>query len=230
MNDALTLTLSDIAINWPGATRILGRLGLDFCCGGRRTLAAACQDAGLDLRLVLDDLSVGRAQPTVDLTRWTTAPLADLIDHLTGTVHARLRDDLPELARLAAAVDRAHAAHPAYSAALTPLLTDLAAELLEHLDVEERVLFPQILAAATADQTTGASGAVVRGLEDDHQRAGAALAQLRVLTHDFTAPADACPTWRALLSELARFAQELTEHVHLENNVLFPRALCECGH
>ncbi len=222
MNDTRTLTLSDIAIQWPGATRIFGRLGLDFCCGGRRTLDAACREAGLDARAVLVDLAAGRDRATDDLTRWATAPLADLVAHLAGVVHARMRDDLPELVRLAAAVDRAHGRHARYSAEVTPLLAELTADLLEHLDVEENTLFPQVLAAHAA-----ASGATIRGLEDDHQRAGAALARLRVLTHAFTPPADACPTWRALMSELARFAQELTEHVHLENNVLFPRALCE---
>ena len=222
MNEALTLTLGDIAIQWPGATRIFGRLGLDFCCGGRRTLDAACREVGLDARIVLDDLAAGRGSPTGDLTRWSTAPLADLVAHLTDVVHARLRDDLPELARLAAAVDRAHGQHPRFSAEVTPILTDLTVELLEHMEVEESVLFPQVL-AANADSC----GATVRGLEDDHQRAGAALTRLRELTANFTPPADGCPTWRALMSELARFAQELTEHVHLENNVLFPRALCE---
>ena len=225
MLDTSTITLSDIAIQWPGATRIFGRLGLDFCCGGRRTLDAACREAGLETHAVLADLTAGQG-PSVadDLTRWTAAPLADLVAHLSGVVHPRLRDDLPELVRLAAAVDRAHAQHAGYSAEVTPILVDLTAELLEHLEIEENILFPQVL-AAHAD----ASGATVRGLEDDHQRAGAALARLRELTHAFTAPADACPTWRALMSELARFAQELTEHVHLENNVLFPRALCERG-
>jgi regulator of cell morphogenesis and NO signaling len=225
MNDTLTLSLSDIAVQWPGATRILGRLGLDFCCGGRRTLAAACDEAGLDARAVLADLDAGRGRADGDdLTRWTQAPLADLVAHLVGVVHPRLRDDLPELVRLAAAVDRAHAQHPRYRAEVTPLLVDLMAELLDHLEVEENTLFPQLLTARAA-----ATGATIRGLEDDHQRAGAVLFRLRDLTHGFTPPADACPTWRALLSELARFAQELTEHVHLENNVLFPRALCERG-
>jgi regulator of cell morphogenesis and NO signaling len=225
MNDTLTLMLSDIAIQWPGATRVFGRLGLDFCCGGRRTLEAACREAGLDARAVLEDLTAGRDRTTGDdLTRWATAPLDHLVAHLTGVVHPRLRDDLPELMRLAAAVDRAHGQHPRYSAEVTPLLADLTADLFEHLEVEENTLFPQVLAAHAA-----ASGATIRGLEDDHQRAGAALARLRELTNAFTAPADACPTWRALMSELARFAQELTEHVHLENNVLFPRALCERG-
>jgi regulator of cell morphogenesis and NO signaling len=225
MDDVTTLTLSDIAVQCPGATRIFGRLGLDFCCGGRRTLDAACREAGLDADAVVADLTAGRGRPvTDDLTRWTSAPLADLAKHLAGVVHPRLRDDLPELVRLATAVDHAHAQHAGYSAEVTPILVDLTAELLEHLEVEENVLFPQVL-ASRAD----ASGATVRGLEDDHQRAGAALARLRVLTHNFTPPPDACPTWRALMNELARFTQELTEHVHLENNVLFPRALCERG-
>jgi regulator of cell morphogenesis and NO signaling len=224
MNNTLTLSLSDIAIQWPGATRVFGRLGLDFCCGGRRTLAAACQEAGLESSAVLDDLSAGRDHAAGDLTRWATAPLADLVAHLTGVVHARLRDDLPELVRLSAAVDRAHGQHASYSAAVTPLLVDLTADLLEHLEVEEATLFPQLLTAHAAG-----SGATIRGLEDDHQRVGVVLFHLRDLTHAFTPPPDACPTWQALMAELARFAQELTEHVHLENNVLFPRALCECG-
>jgi regulator of cell morphogenesis and NO signaling len=223
MNDTLTLSLSDIAIQWPGATRVFGRLGLDFCCGGRRTLAAACLEAGLEARAVLETLAAGRDHAAGDLTRWAAAPLADLVAHLTGVVHARLRDDLPELVRLSTAVDRAHAQHAGYAAAVTPLLVDLSADLLEHLEVEESTLFPQLLKAQAA-----ASGATIRGLEDDHQRVGAVLARLRGLTNAFTPPADACPTWQALMAELARFAQELTEHVHLENNVLFPRALCEC--
>ncbi|HOX24291.1 MAG TPA: DUF542 domain-containing protein [Candidatus Krumholzibacteria bacterium] len=225
MDDLQTLTLGDIATSWPGATRVFGRFGLDFCCGGRRTLAEACRAAGLDPRAILDELSAGPGgADRGDLSVWATAPLADLVTYLTDVVHARLRDDLPELVRLASAVDRAHAQHPSYSPEVTPLLVDLAADLVDHMAVEEKLLFPQVLAARAA-----ASGTTVRGLEDDHQRAGAALARLRVLTHDYTAPADGCPTWRALMSGLARFAQELTEHVHLENNVLFPRAMCERG-
>ncbi|HXS15961.1 MAG TPA: hemerythrin domain-containing protein, partial [Polyangiaceae bacterium] len=148
-------------------------------------------------------------------------PLPDLIGFILERYHAPLHVDLPALVEAARRVERVHGSKPSCPRGLAALLQELASELEEHMTKEEQVLFPTIL--------SGQRGALlhmpIRVMMQDHDDHGAHLLQLRELTTDFVPPVVACATWRALYAGLAKLETELMEHIHLENNVLFPRAL-----
>lgn len=218
MGTSYDIYLSDLAISRPGATRVLRGYGLDFCCHGGRPLSDACEEKGIDPESVLREIeAVGKE---VTITDWYARPIGELVDYIVQRYHNRLRHDLPELERLAGDVDRAHAEHPRRPVGLPQLLADIHAAVLSHLAKEEEILFPMIKRGEGAH-----AAAPIRVMESEHDDHGANLARLRELTDDLRAPDDACPTWRALYRELDRLEQELMEHIHLENNVLFPRAL-----
>jgi regulator of cell morphogenesis and NO signaling len=216
-----TLTLADLAITRPGASRVFLAHGLDFCCGGRRPLVAACRENGLDPDALLREIDAADATPE-DLTRWAKKPLSDLIGFIEDYYHARLRSEIPELIALAAKVEEVHADKRDCPKGLAAHLRQMHRAVVDHLDKEEQVLFPVI----RAGRGHGAIG-TVHSLELEHDDHGKSLVRLRELTADLTAPPEACPTWRALYRRLVRLTDELMEHVSLENHVLFPRALFE---
>lgn len=208
-------TLGDIAASVPGATSVFRRHKLDFCCGGRVSLEEAAAAKGLDLAGLESELAC-----LLPATR-ASAPQAtdELIDLIEQRYHAAHRRELPELVRLAKRVEAVHRAHPSVPAGLADLLDRIGAELESHMTKEEQVLFPLM--------RRGAHPAIVQPIiaamlaeHDDH---GALLRELEAITQDFTAPDDACATWRALYLGSRKFAGDLVEHVHTENNVLFPR-------
>jgi regulator of cell morphogenesis and NO signaling len=210
--------LSDIAVSHPGATRVLRGFGLDFCCHGGRPLAEACHEKGIDPARVKAEIEAAPAD--ADMAAWAERPLDELIDFIVERYHAGLRRDLPEIDRLAADVDRAHAEHPDRPAGLPDLLRTLHEDITEHLAKEEQILFPMIKRGDGRN-----AWGPIHVMETEHEDAGSILARIRSVTGDLKAPGDACPTWKALYRELDRLEQELMEHIHLENNVLFPRAL-----
>ncbi|MDY0060063.1 MAG: iron-sulfur cluster repair di-iron protein [Myxococcota bacterium] len=218
--DRTLRTLGELASEGAAAVDLFLRHDLDFCCGGKRTLAEACAARGLDPVRLLAELDAGRpvAQPGPD---WTERPLADLITHLVTRYHEPLRQDLPGLVLAARRVEEVHAGHPACPRGLAALLTEIQTAINLHLVKEEQVLFPALRG--------GARGTVVqmpvRVMFQEHDDHGANLARLTQLTGAFIPPPEACATWRGLYEGLARLRRELMEHIHLENNVLFPRAL-----
>ncbi|MCA9750560.1 MAG: iron-sulfur cluster repair protein YtfE [Gemmatimonadetes bacterium] len=213
-------SLADLATRFPAASRILRRERLDYCCGGRRSLEDACRSRGLDPQALLLEMEEAAAPaPAVD---WTTRPLDELVRHIVGHYHEPLRDELPELVALARKVESVHRDKASVPRGLADHLIVMEREVREHLAKEEQVLFPLILAGHGAD-----AGAPVQMMETEHQDHGRNLAHVREITGDLTPPADACTTWRALYLRLATLESELMDHIHLENNVLFPRALCE---
>ena len=218
MTMTTTPTLATLATTRPAASRVFQRLGLDYCCGGRRAFNDACLAKGLDPDAVMSSIEAEEA--STDLPRWDLAPLPDLIRFIVRRYHDPLRDELPALVDLAAHLERRHAERPDCPHGLRALLEVLHERVLEHLAKEERVLFPMILERAGAG-----IGGPVRVLEDEHTDHAVNLGRIRQLTHDFTPPSDACPTWRALYLRLAALEEEFHDHVHLENNVLFVRAL-----
>lgn len=215
------MPLGELAVLHPGAARVFFHHRLDFCCGGRRPLDQACQERGLDPAAILNEIDAS-APLDPDQPRWDHAPLAALIEHVVGTYHARLRRDLPDLIQMARRVERKHGDKPGCPRGLAAMLEDMHVAVLEHLEKEEQILFPMILRGIGAK----AAGPVqVMEMEHDHHRES--LLRLRALTDDLQPPPAACATWRALYSGLGQLEQELMEHIHLENNVLFPRALNE---
>ncbi len=216
-----TVTLAELAITRPGATRVFLAHGLDFCCGGRRPLTEACAEKGLDAETILRAIALAD-QDGGDLTRWANRPLAELVTFIVDHYHARLRTEIPELILLADKVEQVHADKASCPRGLAAHLRTMHVAVLDHLAKEEEVLFPLI----RAGRGRGAGGPV-HAMEQEHEDHGRSLARLREITADLTAPPEACPTWRALYLRLGRLADELMEHIHLENNVLFPRALFE---
>jgi regulator of cell morphogenesis and NO signaling len=207
-------TLADIASALPGATSVFRRRKLDFCCGGRVNLAEAAAAKGLDANEIAAELAAIAADAR------PTAPLAtgDLIALIEKHYHATHRRELPELVRLARRVEAVHADHPMVPTGIAALLGRMATELSVHMQKEEQILLPLMRQGGHA--MIGHPIAVMLAEHDDH---GANLHELERIARGFAAPADACPTWRALYVGARKLTDDLMEHIALENNVLFPR-------
>jgi regulator of cell morphogenesis and NO signaling len=224
-------TVGDIVATDFRAGAVFERFGIDFCCGGRRSVVEACRAAAVDPGAVERAL---RALPPVedpqggDITRW--AP-ERLVDHIVGTHHTYVRAALPRIARYLAKLIAAHGARHPELAHVAASFDRLAGEMLQHMLKEERVLFPYIreLAATTDGRVVpspfGTVENPIRMMEREHREAGNEMLLIRELTNGYTPPADGCETYRACLAELAQFDGDLHRHVHLENNVLFPKAV-----
>jgi len=217
--NATTATLAELAVTEPAAARVFYRHRLDFCCGGRRPLEDACRERQLDPKVILD--AIAAENPLIgERTRWEQAPLEALVAHIVTTYHQRLRVAMPELIALARKVESRHASKPECPRGLVAHLEAMHQSVLEHLGKEELILFPLIVAGLGSR-----TSAPVHVMELEHEHHGEDLQGIRRLTHDLVAPATACPTWRALYLGLQQLEEELMEHIHLENNVLFRRAL-----
>ena len=214
-------TLAELAVTEPGAARVFYRNGLDFCCGGRRPLDEVCAARGLDADAVLTEITA-ESSVGADAPRWDLRPLPELVHFIVDRYHQRLRQTLPELIAMAEKVESRHGDKDACPRGIAAHLHRVHEEVLDHLLKEEAVLFPMILAG----RGRAAAGPVqVMEIEhDDHKRN---LDVLRTLTTGFVPPAEACVTWRALYLGLEQLEQELMQHIHLENHVLFQRALTE---
>ena len=206
--------IGQIAVALPGATAVFRRLKLDFCCGGQISLRQAVQDKQLDLDAVLREL--GSLQRS-DALPETPTPAA-LIDHILARYHAVHREQLPELIRMARRVEAVHRDHPQVPAGLADLLEQAEGELLEHMQKEEEILFPALKGGQSA-----LAAYPILVMRDEHTSHGEMLEQLMALTHDAVPPAGACNTWRALYAGIGQLGDDLINHIHLENNVLFPQ-------
>ena len=230
---AQNMTVAEIAANSLAAVRIFERLGIDYCCGGKRPLDEACARKGLDASDVLLAIETAMSEKTADSRDWTTAPLRELISHIVGTHHEYLKRELEPLQARIEKVYRVY--NEKYGPTLKGLpevYSALRSELELHLRKEEMILFPVIEAyegAADAGRPIPAApfGTVnnpIRMMEHEHDSAGQALARIRAITNDFEIPEYACATYRSMTGALRELEQDLHMHIHLENNVLFPRA------
>ncbi|WP_205763644.1 iron-sulfur cluster repair protein YtfE [Acidovorax sp. SRB_24] len=206
--------IGQIAVQLPGATAVFRRLKLDFCCGGQVSLAQAADGKGLDAGAVLAELAALQRPSELPAV---TEPGA-LIDHIIARYHEVHRAQLPELIRMAHRVEAVHRGNPQVPAGLGALLETIQEELLSHMHKEEAILFPMLKSGG--NPFVGQPIGMMRAEHVDH---GAALDQLNALTDDATPPAGACNTWRALYAGIAQLGNDLIDHIHLENNVLFPQ-------
>lgn len=215
----MTTSLGELAAQHPAVTRVFMRHRLDFCCGGRRSLAEACERAGVNPAEIVAELEAevkrDDASPHAE-----KLPQSALADHIESHYHAALRRDLPVLIEAARKVERVHREKPAVPAGLAKLLSEFFAEMESHMAKEERILFPMIRRGVHGQ----AVYMPVRMMEHEHDSHAEQLGKIRELTGDLRIPEHACATWRALYQGLERFEAELMQHIHLENNVLFARA------
>jgi len=234
MTEITEKTVREIAVECPATVRVFETLGIDYCCGGRKSLRDACSSADVPLERVAELLAgAAKIKEAGDDTLWGTAWLDTLTAHIIGKHHGYVRQEVPRLkALLAKVMDRHGVNHPEVRQ-IDSLFAAIAQELATHMLKEEQVLFPHIdrLAAACRghlEPPPAFFGTVERPIANmvaDHDDAGAVLAEMRRLSNGYAAPEGACPTFRALYDGLEGFERDLHQHIHLENNILFPRAI-----
>lgn len=214
----------------PNTSRVFEALRIDYCCGGDKRLGQACAERQLDADQVLRQLETAGSDTGSDpVERWDQSTLTSLCDHILQTHHAYLKTELPRLQAMIDKVVVAHGAHHSELAELQRAFADLQAELVPHMFKEEQILFPAI---RRLEQSTtpvvfpfGSVANPIRMMEHEHDHAGDALSRIRAATSDYRVPEDACNTYRAMLDGLRRLELDLHQHIHKENNILFPRAV-----
>jgi regulator of cell morphogenesis and NO signaling len=230
-----TRTVRDLATEVPNATRIFEKFGIDYCCGGSKSLLDACRQANISVDEVLRNLEGDHAaaadtSPELD---FNNARLTELIAHILDKHHGYVKQEIPRLQRLLVKVVGVHGAGHPELAAVQQTFSGLANELTGHMMKEEMVLFPYIEKLEEAVRSSypaprapfGSINNPVHMMELEHESAGHALKEIQALTSDYTPPESACFSYRTLYSALKEFEADLHQHVHLENNILFPRAV-----
>lgn len=239
MNIDTTKTVREMALNIPGATRVFEKLGIDYCCGGNKPLEKACDEANLEVQQVIDSLgsavveSRQRNNTDLQLENWQNSLLGDLIGHIQNTHHKYVK---AEIARLRPLLDKVCNVHGLGHPELAPLRSDfhaLAQDLTTHMMKEEMVLFPYIdrmeesllSGEPILPAPFGTVENPVAKMVHEHDSAGNLLRHMRELSNGYTPPQGACTSYKTLYWALAEFERDLHLHVHLENNILFPRAI-----
>jgi len=227
-------TISEIASRSLGAVRVFERLGIDYCCGGKRPVEDACKELGLDAAAVLAELEAALTSRPAGETDWNRGSLRELIHHIVGKHHEYLKLELPRLAQRLEKVMRVYGEQD--KATLEPLprlFNGLRAEMELHMHKEEMILFP-FMERLEAEVNNGrpappapfgSAANPIAMMEHEHDSAGAALKSMRESTNGFAVPDYACVTYRSLLDGFRELEQDLHIHIHLENNILFPRAI-----
>jgi regulator of cell morphogenesis and NO signaling len=211
-------TVAQVAASSHAAVRIFAKHGIDFCCGGQRPIADVCIDKRVSAPELIAELEQGIAGAPDDTKDWNTAPFAELIEHILNRHHSYLRSELPRIQIWLDKVYSKYGVQDAESIGRMPAVYNaMRAELEGHIQKEELVLFPAILRGEY-----GVSGPI-RVMEMEHESAGEALRLLRSFTNNYTVPEHACRTYRALFEGLQELEADLHIHIHLENNILFPR-------
>jgi len=229
-------TIRELASTNPDAARIFESFGIDYCCGGERSLAHACSAAKVSLQDVVDSLAKPRAAEGD--RDWQAASLAEVITHIIEKHHEYVRNEIPRLIALIAKVAKAHGQNHAELAKVEKAFRALAEELTVHLLKEERMLFPYIVQLESAARSGSRPGPAMFGTVQDpvsmmmmeHDSAGELLYKMRELTNGYAVPEDSCMSYKMLYQALPEFEADLHQHIHLENNILFPRAIALEAH
>lgn len=224
-------TVRDLAIAHPAAARIFDKFAIDYCCGGEKSLAHACAAAKVNLHEVVEALE--KPVPSEIDRNWQTASLVELTRHIVEKHHEYVRQEIPRLVALLAKVVRVHGQNHRELHEIARSFRALADELTHHLPKEERMLFPyietlEIAANAGTSRALPMFGTVrnpVHRMTMEHDSASEFLRKIRQLTRDYRAPEDACMSFQMLYRGLREFEADLEQHMHLENSVLFPRAI-----
>lgn len=211
---------------------VFKRHGIDFCCGGKMTLTDACKLRNANLAVVKAELAqaVETLPVTDDFDSWSLDRLANYIIEVH---HTYIKETIPQLVQYATRIDLVHGKRNPELTSLKNHVDQLAEELLSHMRKEEMILFPMVIdlvqapeeEATTFNSRFGALQSAVRVMEAEHDDAGSLMQQIREETNNFTPPSNACNTWRVTYGMLGEFESDLFQHIHLENNILFPKAL-----
>ncbi len=219
--------VAELVTDQPGRARIFEELGIDYCCGGDRSLAEACQNNDLDPDTVVRMLDAAIETRPSDTRDWSEAELGTLIDHIVETHHEYLRTELPHLEQLLDRVTSAHGAEHSWLEPTMEVFQTLKLDVETHIMSEEQRVFPSIRTLESNGSDPETADLDEDGIEKmirEHDDSGTALERLRELTNGYTPPEDACPKFRAALQGLEELEADMHQHIHKENNILFPRA------
>jgi regulator of cell morphogenesis and NO signaling len=225
--------VKDIALSNPAARQILEDAGLDYCCGGGKSLHEACLHADVPAEEILKRLRETSKHVSPDEASWASAPLVDLTGHIRDRHHRYVREAIARVQPLLDKVEAKHGKSHSEIADIRRLFTEVGREMIMHMQKEEQILFPNIDAL---EKATNAHSSVefpffqtvrnpIHAMMKEHDAAGELVRQIRKASSEYTAPTDACTSYKALYQDLREFEVDLHQHVHLENNILFPRAV-----
>jgi len=234
MNLEPNRTVRELAVEIPGATRLFEKVGIDYCCGGQRSLADACSKAGVPVKEVINSLQSAVASDlSGEEPNFVTATLGELIRHIHDKHHVFTKNELTRIEDLINKVCIAHGLNHPELIQLKVLFETLCAELGAHMRKEEVVVFPFVIGMEDAVENSRpfvtppfvTVANPVRRMMMEHDHAGDLLRKMRQLTLDYTCPSNACLSYKTLYEALDEFEKDLHQHIHLENNILFPRAV-----
>lgn len=229
-------TVRELAVELPSATRVFEKHGIDYCCGGGKKLGEACVQAKLPVEEVLRELEQAessRAMRQENVRDWSREAMADLIDLIVTKHHGYIKTEIPRLSHLANKVAAKHGPTHPETVKVNEFFAQIAEELTMHLMKEEQILFPYIVRMeesvleknAVIPPPFGTVQNPIRMMVSEHDSAGEVLRQMRAVTENYKVPEDACTSFRTLYTGLIEFEADLHQHIHLENNILFPRAI-----
>ena len=226
----VTKTVREFAVEIPQATRLFESMGIDYCCGGGKSLREACVAANVPVdevvRKLLASVHENAASPNTD---WYSTSLGELVDYIVAKHHVYVRQELPRLEQLLNKVASKHTEKHPELAKVKKVFRELSAELTSHLRKEEEILFPYVKELESSSLKRAPMFGSVKNpihmMEIEHDSAGDALRELRSITNGFVTPEEGCFTFQTLYRGFAEFEADLHQHIHLENNILFPRAI-----
>jgi regulator of cell morphogenesis and NO signaling len=220
-------TIGEIVANDFRAASLFKDAGIDFCCGGNKSLSDACKEKGADESHLIQQLETLAQTPVSGAMNFKEWDLSFLSDYIVNTHHKFVLKNLPELVFYTQKIANVHGDHHPELIEVADLFTKINEELLQHLKNEEEVLFPAIKEAEKNDsiQVKATIISEIKRMQGEHEFAGDAMDKINVLTNNYLIPEDACNTYRVSLKLLEQFEDDLHIHVHLENNILYPKAL-----
>jgi len=237
-NEIFSKTLAQIVSDNHKAAAVFEKYSLDFCCKGKRTLHAACEERDLPTETIAGELELVFNRNETGSVDFNKLTLARLADYIVSVHHAYTREALPQIFHYLQKVSFKHGDRHTELRQIFEKFSELKSEMEMHMQKEERVLFPRIKQLENApEQHSAASIQIpITVMEDEHDHAGNLIKEIRDLSSDYNPPADACTTYRLSFAALHAFEEDLHRHVHLENNILFPRAIklsdpgqdCQC--
>jgi len=225
--------IKDIALSNAAARKILEEAGLDYCCGGGKSLQEACLHAAVPVEEILTRLRENSKDVDPDEASWTSAPLSDLTRHIRDRHHRYVRESIARIQPLLNKVEAKHGKSHSEIADIRRLFAEVAREMIMHMQKEEQILFPYIEVLEKATNSHGSVeppffqtvGNPIHAMMKEHDAAGELVKQIRKASLEYRTPADACTSYKALYQDLREFEADLYQHVHLENNILFPRSV-----
>jgi regulator of cell morphogenesis and NO signaling len=231
-NGQTSATIGEIVSKDFRKAEVFKKFGLDFCCGGKKTLQKASQDKGLDILEVQKELEKAEHHPAVANQNFSEWNLGFLVDYIVNAHHQYVKKAMPVIFEYTQKVARVHGANHPEAVEIANVFEEIVNEMTQHMMKEEEILFPYIkkltLSQDTAIKPPAAFGSVqnpIRMMEHEHEDVGNLIKRINLLSSSYNPPSDACTTFRLSYAKMKEFEEDLHQHMHLENNILFPKAI-----